>query len=182
MDPSAFMALAERCAPAIDARPLIEIVRAASGFAPLSLTIDGRKPIKILATSKPEAIELAMQARIARQDARLGLAGLTFKDLDQAGLSVADAFEPCPALRAAAQILSDGSKRFATSKIARVQSAARMKLPADDQAAPREAGAIHGGEGVVAESEPPPKKPWDVFGNASGRSLLVYEAPASFSR
>jgi type IV secretion system protein VirB1 len=93
MDPSAFMALAERCAPGVNARPLIEIVRTASGFEPLSLTIDGRKPIKILATSKPEAIELAMQAKIAKQDARLGLAGLTFKDIDDAGIGVADAFE-----------------------------------------------------------------------------------------
>ncbi len=175
MDPSALMALAERCAPGVNARPLIEIVRTASGFEPLSLTIDDRRPIKMLATSKSEAITLATQAKIAKQDARLGLAGLSFNDLGEAGIGMADAFEPCPALRAAAQIFGDDPKPFATSKIARVQSAARAKLSADDESDRHE-------ERAVAESEPPPKKPWDVFGNTSGRSLLVYEAPASSPR
>ncbi len=175
MDPSAFMALAERCTPPVDARPLIEIVRAASGIEPLSLTIDGRKPIKILATSKPEAIELAIQAKIARQDAQLGLAGLTFGDLDKAGIGVAEAFEPCAALRATAQILSDDPKHFAGPKTARVLGVARARLPTDDEVEHRE-------ERIVAEPEPPPKKPWDVFGSASGRSLLVYEAPSPSRR
>ncbi|MBM3578140.1 MAG: lytic transglycosylase domain-containing protein [Alphaproteobacteria bacterium] len=177
MDLSAFMALAERCAPGADARPLIEIVRMASGFEALSLTIDGRRPIKILATSKPEAIELAMQAKIAKQDARLGLAGLTFKDLDEAGIGVADAFEPCPALRAAARILKEDPRRFAISRIARVQNEALAKRPADgpDQRDERS----HREEGAVAEPETASQKPWDVFGNASGKSLLVYEASTS---
>ncbi len=179
MDPSAFMALAKRCTPPVDARPLIEIVRVASGFEPLSLTIDGRKPIKILATSKPEAIELAIQARIAKQDVRLGLAGLTFGDLDKAGIGVAEAFEACPALRAAAQILGSDLKHFATSKIARVQSVARARLPVDDDSGHREERPVHREEGAVAEPEPSPKKPWDVFGATSGKSLLVYEAPPS---
>lgn len=179
MDPSAFMALAERCAPGSDARPLIEIVRMASGFEPLSLTIDGRKPIKILATSRQEAIELATQAKIAKQGARLGLAGLTFGDLDKAGIGVAEAFEPCPALRAAAQILSDDPKHFATSKIARVPNATRARFSADDDLDRREERPLHRDEGAVAQSEPPANKPWDVFGYPSGRSLLVYEAPSS---
>lgn len=172
MDPSAVMALAERCTPPVDARSLIEVVRVASGFEPLSLTIDGRKPIKILATSKPEAIELAIQARIAKQDVRLGLAGLTFADLDKTGLGVTEAFEACPALRAAAQIHGSDPKHFATSNIARVQYVARPRLPVDDNSGHRETGA-------VAEAEPSPRKPWDVFGAASGKSLLVYEAVPS---
>ena len=182
MDPSAFMALAERCAPGSDARPLIEIVRIASRFEPLSLTIDGRKPIKILATSKQEAIEMAMQAKIAKQEARLGLAGLTFGDLDKAGIGVAEAFEPCPALRAAAQILSDDPKHFVTSKIARVQSVGRARFSADDGLDRRDERPMHRDESTAEQSDPPPKKPWDVFGNPSGRSLLVYEAPASSPR
>jgi type IV secretion system protein VirB1 len=170
MDISALMALAERCAPDVDARPLIEIVRTASGFEPLSLTIDGRKPIKILATSKSEAIALAMQAKLAKQDVRLGLVGLTFGDLDKTGMAVTEAFEPCSALRAAAQLLENDSEHFAGPKIAPVQGAARAKLSVDAEADSRK-------ERVVAESEPSPKKPWDVFGNASGKSLLVYDAP-----
>ncbi len=176
MDLSAILALAERCAPGVEA-PLIEIVRTASGFEPLSLTIDGRKPIKILATSKDEAIALAMQAKVGKQDVRLGLAGLTFGDLDEAGIGVADAFELCPALRAAAQILEHDPSHFARSQIARVQSATRTKP--DDVPDRREERPTHREERAAAEPEPPPKKPWDVFGNASGKSLLVYEASPS---
>lgn len=178
MDLSAFLALAERCAPGVDARPLIEIVRTASGFEPLSLTIDGRKPIKILATSKEEAIALAMQAKVGKQDVRLGLAGLRFGDLDKAEIGVSKAFEACPALRAASQLLEEDPKHFARRKTAGVQDAARAKLLADD-ADRRDEPPIHGEERAAGEPEPPPKKPWDVFGNASGKSLLVYEASPS---
>jgi len=176
MDLSAFMALAERCTPSVDARPLIEIVRAASGFELLSLTIDGRKPIKILATSKDEAIALAMQAKIAKQGVRLGLTGLSFGDLDKTGISVAEAFEACPALRAAAQILDEQPKHFARPRIADVQRAERAKFSADEAPDGRDERPLHREERALAEPEPPPKKPWDVFGSGSGKSLLVYEA------
>ncbi|MGJ0427300.1 hypothetical protein [Methylocystis sp.] len=180
MDFSAFMALAESCVPGVDIKPLIEIVRAASGFEPLSLTIYGRKPIKILATSKDEAIALAMQAKVGKQELRLGLAGLTFGDLDKAGIGVADAFESCPSLRAAAQILDGDPKHFSRRKTAAVPSAAGAKLsvevefyhPEERPPPPEESAAL-------AESHETPKKQWDVFGGTSRNSLLVYEASPS---
>lgn len=182
MDLSAFLTLAERCAPSVDARSLIEIVRTASDFEPLSLTIDGRKRIKILAASKDEAIALAMQTKVGKEEARLGLAGLTFSDLDKAGIDVAEAFEACSALRAAAQILNEDPKHFTRARIAGVQSAARAKPPTNNPLDGREEHTIHQEERALADPEPPPKKPWDVFGSASGKSLLVYEAPASSLR
>ncbi|MBG0797025.1 hypothetical protein IYX23_04865 [Methylocystis sp. L43] len=180
MDFSAFMALTERCAPRVDIVPLIEIVRAASGFEPLSLTIDESKPIKILATSKDEAIALAMQAKVGKQNVRLGLAGLTFGDLDKTGISVADAFESCPSLRAAAQILNDDPKHFSRQKTPAVPSAAGAKLSVNDEFYHREERSPPPEEfAALAESHETPKKQWDVFGGGSGKSLLVYRASPS---
>ena len=53
MDPAAFAALVEQCAPTPDlVRPLTAIVRQASSFEPLLITIEGRKPIPIQATDR----------------------------------------------------------------------------------------------------------------------------------
>lgn len=180
MDISAFMALAEDCAPRVNLGPLIEIVRAASGFEPLSLTIDWRKPIKILATSKDEAIALAMQAKVGAQDVRLGLAGLSFGDLDKTEISVADAFESCSSLRAAAQILDEDPKHFSRRKAAAVPSTAGAKLPVDGESYHREERPPPPEEfAALAESQMPPKRHWDVFGAGSRNSLLVYGASPS---
>ncbi len=183
MDFSAFITLAEGCAPRVDIRPLIEIVRAASGFEPLSLTIYGSKPIKILAISKDEAIALAMQAKLGAQDVRLGLAGLTFGNLDKTGISVADAFESCPSLRAAAQILNEDPKQFSRRKTAAVPNAAGAKLylsgEVDGESDLREEQPTPGKSATLMESRAPPKRQWDVFGGGSGKSLLVYQASPS---
>jgi type IV secretion system protein VirB1 len=63
MDPAAFAALVEQCAPTPDlVRPLTAIVRQASSFEPLLITIQGRKPIPIQASDRDEAIQLATEA------------------------------------------------------------------------------------------------------------------------
>jgi type IV secretion system protein VirB1 len=176
VDLSAFVALAEDCAPPVDIPPLIEIVRAASGFEPLSLTIDGHSPIKILATSKDEAIALAMQTKVGKQHVRLGLVGLTFADLDKTGVGVADAFEACPSLRAATQILNDDPRHFSKQQASAVLSAAGAKLPLDHTSYHREERPTPRGGPALTESHETPKKRWDVFGDDFGKSLLVYQA------
>lgn len=185
MDFSAFISLAESCSPRVDIRPLIEIVRAASVFEPLSLTIYGSKPIKILATSKDEAIALAMQAKVGAQDVRLGLAGLTFGDLDKTGIGVADAFESCPSLRAAVQILNENPKHFSRGKTAAVLRATGANVSPsrefDREADLREERPTPPESATLADLQAPPKKQWDVFGAGSGKSLLVYET-SSFRR
>jgi type IV secretion system protein VirB1 len=179
MDFSAFMALAEGCLPGVDIRPLIEIVRAASGFEPLALTINDRKPIKILATSKDEAIALAMQARVGGQEVRLGVAGLTFGELDSTGTGVVDAFEPCPSLRAAAEILSDDPKHFSGGRAAAVLGSAATKHPVDSEFTRREERPASQETASPTETRETPRNQWDVFGGGSGKSLLVYESSPS---
>lgn len=102
----ALAALIERCAPGRPAAPLAAIVRQASRGEPLviGMTQNG-KPITIVAPSKEDAIAFVAEARVAGQHVRVGLAGLSTRDLDPLGLSLADAFEPCANLRAAARVL-----------------------------------------------------------------------------
>ncbi|MGJ0507643.1 MAG: hypothetical protein ACR652_11020 [Methylocystis sp.] len=171
MDLSALMALVERCAPGVDARELIPIVRAASGFENLALTIDGRKPIKILATSKDEAIALAMQAKVAHKDARLGIAGLTFDDLDKTGVSVSEAFDACPSLRVAARV--HGEQGRGVEKLGVSNATLPAKRSADGDIDPLGDHALDQTPRTV-EQEPPSNEPWDVFGRPSASSLLVY--------
>jgi hypothetical protein len=88
MDPAAFSALVEQCAPTPDfVRPLTAIVRQASSFEPLLLTIQGRKPIPIQANDRDEAIQLATEAITAGQSVRTGLAQLDAEETKQAGLT-----------------------------------------------------------------------------------------------
>lgn len=56
MDPAAFAALVERCAPTAMLEPLAAIVRQASSFEPLLVTLQARKPVPIQATDRNEAI------------------------------------------------------------------------------------------------------------------------------
>src|SRR3954471_12767034 len=118
MDPTAFLALAERCAPPIaDPRPLAALVRRASEYEPLAIHFDGGPggPMKLLGSSKAEAIQLASELVIAGHRVRVGLAGIDTKDLDKLRVSLAEAFEPCSNIRAAAQLMSEGPAKLKPS-------------------------------------------------------------------
>ena len=96
MDPAAFAALVERCAPTTAmVRPLTAIVRQASSFEPLLITIEGRKPIPIQATDRNEAIQLVTEAIATGQPVRTGLAQLDAEDMKQAGLTATTTFDAC---------------------------------------------------------------------------------------
>ncbi|MFK4532066.1 hypothetical protein ABIA00_000249 [Bradyrhizobium ottawaense] len=95
MDPVAFAALVERCAPTAMARPLTAIVRQASSFEPLLITIEGSKPIPIQATDRDEAIQLATEAIATGQKVRTGLAQLDAEETRKAGLTTATTFDAC---------------------------------------------------------------------------------------
>jgi hypothetical protein len=96
MDPAAFAALVEQCAPTPDlVRPLTAIVRQASSFEPLLITVQGRKPIPIQASDRDEAIQLATEAIATGQQVRTGLAQLDAEETKQAGLTPATTFDAC---------------------------------------------------------------------------------------
>lgn len=95
MDPAAFAALLDRCAPGAPVEPLTAIVRRASGFEPLLLTIEGRKPIPVQAMSLEEGVRLATEAAVAGQTVRIGLAQLGPAERKQAGLTISASFDAC---------------------------------------------------------------------------------------
>jgi hypothetical protein len=106
MDPIAFAALLERCAPGAPHEPLTAIVRQVSSFEPFLITIDGRKPIHLQATSREEAIRLTMEATATGQSVRVGLAQLGPEDLKQVGLTISAAFDTCKHVAAVGRLLN----------------------------------------------------------------------------
>ena len=167
MDPTAFLALAERCAPTTDPRLLAALVRRASGYEPLAIHFDNGPggPMKLLGSSKAEAIQLASELVIAGHRVRVGFAGIDTRDLDELGVSLADAFEPCRHLKEAARLISENpAKLKPPSQAARVEAPPSAKGPSRPEAvalAPRAASA----------------RAWDVYGQGRLSSALDYGAP-----
>ena len=168
MDMAAFHALAERCAPeGANLKPLASIVREASDFAPLSLRFDGGPSgtMKLLASSKAEAIQLTSELVIAGHRVRVGLAGIDTRDLDRLGVSLADGFEPCANVGAAARLTAEDPSRLKAEpvqtgrpRLARAPSSERPAGPA------RTPGPV----------EPPAQHSWDVYGHGRQDGTLVY--------
>ena len=162
MDPTAFIAFAERCAPGAPTSELSAIVRRASGFEPLVIsTVEGRKPITIQATSKPEAIGLATEMIIAGQRVRIGLAGVDVRDLDQLNVSLADAFEPCPNIQIAAHLMSE-DPGIVTGAQRELRRASKV-VEASDQISP-------------SPGEPQTARAWDVYGQGRQSPVLIYRS------
>lgn len=190
MDPAAFAALVERCAPTPDlVRPLTAIVRQASSFEPLLITIQGRKPIPIQASDRDEAIQLATEASATGQQVRTGLAQLDAEETKQAGLTAATTFDACQHIAGLGRLFD-----------ARLQ-AADMKIPDRDQAItrvvvsfaakgpsqtpeprilPMPAAGTNTSAGGVSPINPPAHSAgehprWDVYRSGLGTSAFVYE-------
>jgi hypothetical protein len=188
MDPAAFAALVERCAPTPMVRPLTAIVRQASSFEPLLITIEGRNPIPIQATDRDEAIQLATEAIASGQQVRTGLAQLDAEETKKAGLTASTTFDACQHVAGLARLFD-----------ARLQ-AARMKSASHDQAT-AEVIASFASKPPSRASEPgiqpmatpgrdratgdttinPPAASatahprWDVYRSGLGTSAFVYE-------
>lgn len=190
MDPAAFAALVEQCAPTPDlVRPLTAVVRQASSFEPLLITIQGRKSIPIQASDRDEAIQLATEAIATGQQVRTGLAQLDAAETKQAGLTPATTFDAC-------QHIAGLGRLF----YARLQ-AASIKSPDRDQAIVRVVASFvarapgHTPEPgiqstVFAKTERSPDEAsptnqpepslrehprWDVYRSGRGTSAFVYE-------
>lgn len=187
MDPAAFAALLERCAPGAATKPLTAIVRQTSAFEPLLITIDGRKPISIQATSLEEGVQLASEAAVAGQNVRIGLAQLGPEERKQAGLTISASFDACKhvaglhalyqaRLEAARTRASDPEKAAASVIASLVEKESRA---APETAARPQAGPPIGGsaaERSSASMSPVEQRPTlDVYRSGRGVSLFVYE-------
>jgi type IV secretion system protein VirB1 len=108
-------ALAERCAPTAPASVLVSIVHVESGFLPLTIRVNGAHSRVLHPDSGAVAVEQAKTLIQAGRNIDLGLAQINSRNLSSAGLSVAEAFEPCRNLSAAAEILNRGYARALTT-------------------------------------------------------------------
>jgi len=195
-------ALAAQCAPSVAPQTLLSVVRVESGFDPLVIGVNGRPHVQLHPASTADAIAAAERYMARGASIDLGLGQINSRNLSSLGLSVADAFDPCLNLAAAAQMIVAGYQRstpqpgleqaalrtsfsfyntgdpvrgFRNGYVAKVTAAAREVVPALDVAA----GA---GAGAAASPSPlatPPTPAWDVFARSAESSQGFVIQPQS---
>lgn len=126
-DLAALFDLAQRCAPTVAPMTMVSIVQVESRGNPLAINVN-RAPDPLPANSLLEAIATAERLIGQGQNLDLGLAQINSKNLAPLGLTVADAFEPCRNLAAAAKLLQ--TNYLAAARLAPEQDALRMAFSA----------------------------------------------------
>jgi type IV secretion system protein VirB1 len=174
----------ERCTSPALTRPVAAIMRQASGYEPLLVTIAGKRPIRILAESKPEAIALASEAAVVGQGVRVGLAQLDAGELKEAGLTIAAAFDPCEHIAGVGRVFKTRKDRLLDRGVdprpAAEKTIASFKFAQTDKPAPALTNPDSPAEtndptsrpDEVASAKDPPS--WNVYRAQRGSSLLIY--------
>lgn len=177
--------LIARCAPSDLTRPVAAIMRQASASELLLVTVTGKRPIRILAGSKSEAIALASEAVVAGQAVRIGMAQLDPDDLKSAGLTIATAFDPCAHIAGVGRVFQERRARLmaegvpetiaedqtvSSFKSARADRPSRAEVKPDMVANP--AKQLEPPRDEIASAKDPPS--WSVYGARRGSSLLIY--------
>lgn len=188
MDPAAFVALVERCAPATAmVRPLTAIVRQASSFEPLLITIEGRKPIHLQATDRNQAIQLVTEATATGQPVRTGLAQLDAEDMKEAGLTATTTFDACKHIAGlgrlfearlqAANVNASSRDRAIASVVVGFAAKAPRTTPGP-RTLPTDAADISTPDTPTSNTPAPSARErpnWDVYRSGLGTSAFVYE-------
>lgn len=187
MDPAAFVALVEQCAPAPDlVPPLTTIVRQASSFEPLLITIQARKPVPIQASDRKEAIQLATEAIATGQPVRTGLAQLDAADMKEAGLTATTTFDSCKHIAGLGRLFEARLQAANVNTSGRDQAVARVvanfaakaarttpeprTLPGDADISTGEIPKLNTPASSIRE-----RPNWDVYRSGLGTSAFVYE-------
>ena len=97
-----FETLAAKCAAGVALDLLVAIASIGSGVHPLSIR-DGAAPTRVATAG--EGVALAVGAADQGREARIGLMGLTERQLRVAGLTLTEGFDGCASLTAAAGIV-----------------------------------------------------------------------------
>jgi type IV secretion system protein VirB1 len=192
------LALAAQCAPSVAPETLLSVVQVESGFSPLAIGVNGRDRTKIIAATTAEAASKASALIAAGRSVDLGLAQINSRNLGWLGLSVADAFDPCRNLTAAAQVLrasyfQNDAERLGVqpalqSALSRYNSGSATRGVQNGYFAKvqRAAAAIVPAIQVAGPSAPVPAPPtetqghgrmapptWDVFGQSAAGARFV---------
>ncbi|MHC4046770.1 lysozyme family protein [Bradyrhizobium sp. 23AC] len=169
-------------------RPLTTIVRQASSFEPLLITIEGRKPIPIQATDRDEAIQLATEAIATGQQVRTGLGQLDAEETKKAGLTAATTFDACQHIaglgrlfdaRLQAASMKSADRDHAFAEVVASFAAKALSQASEPRAQPmattgrdRPSGDTTINPPAASASEHPR---WDVYRSGLGTSAFVYE-------
>ena len=187
MDPAAFAALVERCAPTPDlVRPLTAIVRQASSFEPLLITIQARKLVPLQASDRDEAIQLATEAIATGQPVRIGLAQLDADETKQAGLTTTTTFDACKHIAGLGRLFEARLQAANVNAAGRDQAIARVvasfaaKAPrtTPEPRTPPAAASISTGDTPTINTPAASlreRPSWDVYRSGLGTSAFVYE-------
>jgi type IV secretion system protein VirB1 len=194
------LALASQCAPSVAPETLLSVVAAESRFNPLAIGVNGAPPVTVNVTTKEQAVARASALIAGGRSVDLGLAQINSGNLSRLGLSVADAFDPCRNLAAAARVLREGyspsagddpqlallralsryntghaRRGFTNGYVAKVMNAATQIVPALRAESSPVAQTHH-----VETAAAPPRLTWDVFGETAGSDgfLIRPDSPA----
>jgi type IV secretion system protein VirB1 len=102
---ASMLLLAQNCAPTVAPETLISVAHVESRFDLLTIGVNGRTPRALHPATREAAIAAASRLITAGANIDLGLAQINSKNLGWLGLTVADAFDPCRNLAAAAKVL-----------------------------------------------------------------------------
>ena len=187
MDPAAFATLVERCASPAMAAPLTAIVQQASSFEPFLISLGERKPIRLQATDRNEAIQLATEAAATGKPVRIGLGQLDREEMKLAGLTIATTFDACQHVAGLSRLFqvrfqtafADGGDSHKAALDAVKSFTVRGKpimpelgspnlssQPADDEPVSN----LSLGAGLASE-----RPSWDVYRTGVGTSAFVYQ-------
>jgi type IV secretion system protein VirB1 len=168
--------------------PLAAIVRQASSFEPLLITVQARKPIPIQATDRNEAVQLATEAIASGQPVRSGLAQLDAAELKQAGLTITTAFDACKHVAGLSRLF-DARSQAANARVPDRGRATATAIASFAVKAPSETPQTSG-DNTLSASRPEAPAPdtsatntptakerpsWDVYRSGFGTSAFVYQ-------
>ena len=186
MDPAAFATLVERCASPAMAEPLTAIVQQASSFEPFLITLGERKPIRLQATDRNEAIQLATEAAATGKPVRIGLGQLDREELKLAGLTIATAFDACQHIAGLSRLfqvryqtaIADGgdSHKAALGDVKSFTVRGKPIMPElGSRNAPSQPPADEPATNFSSSADLARERPsWDVYRAGLGTSAFVY--------
>ncbi len=186
MDPAAFATLVERCASPAMAEPLTAIVQQASSFEPFLITLGERKPIRLQATDRNEAIQLATEAAATGKPVRIGLGQLDREEMKLAGLTIATTFDACQHVAGLSRLfqvrfqtaIADGGDSHNATRDAVKSFAVRGTLTLPELGSrdvPPQPPADEPAANVSSSADLARERPgWDVYRAGLGTSAFVY--------
>jgi len=195
LDIATFAAHAAVCAPSVHVETLAAIAKTESGFNTLAIG-DNTAKRSYSPKSAPEAVKIASELLRQGHSLDLGLMQINSANLRGLSLSVEQAFQPCPSMRAGARVLIDGYKAppagqdpqpaliralshyntgnpqrgVSNGYVGRVMYSAQAVIPAlrltMPLAATQAPAALVQQAPAAPVEPPPPPASWDVYGRA----------------